>query len=408
MPDIAKLLWPKTVAVVGASSDTSGLRGRILEIILSHPYEGKVYPVSRSASEVQGLKAYTSIDALPEPADLAILIVPAQYIPAELERCGRAGVKAAVILSSGFAEEPGEAGLRMQAEIAATARRYDMAVTGPNTEGFANIAAALCPTFSPAIDKNAGAIRPARALGKGQVSVISQSGGLGFAFFDRARPRNLAFRHIVTTGNEAALDVADVLDYMLDEGETDVFLLLLEDVKSPEKFKRAAEKALKAGKPLIVGKIGQTEPGRRAVASHTAALAGSQAAYRAIFEHYGLIEGRDFDDMIDMAAGFLACANKLPAGKRVAICTSSGGAGVWMADACAAAGLEVPVLDDETRKSHRRASAVLRHLAEPDRFDRARRAQSRLRGICAADLPVAVDRWRHGRGDGAAFGVPRT
>lgn len=351
MPDVGKLLWPKTVAVVGASSDTSGLRGRILEIILSHPFAGKVYPVSRSASEVQGLKAYASIDALPEPADLAILIVPAQYIPAELERCGRAGVKAAVILSSGFAEEPGEAGLRMQAEIAATARRYDMAVSGPNTEGFANIEAALCPTFSPAMDKNAGAIRPKRALGQGQVSVISQSGGLGFAFFDRARPRNLAFRHIVTTGNEAALDVADVLDYMLDEGETDVFLLLLEDVKSPEKFKRAAEKALKAGKPLIVGKIGQTEPGRRAVASHTAALAGSQAAYRAIFEHHGLIEGRDFDEMIDMAAGFLACGGKLPAGKRIGICTSSGGAGVWMADACAAAGLEVPVLDDATRKA---------------------------------------------------------
>jgi acyl-CoA synthetase (NDP forming) len=351
VPDIAKLLWPKTVAVVGASSDTNGLRGRILEIILSHPFAGKVYPVSRSATEVQGLKAYASIDALPEPADLAILIVPAQYIPAELERCGLAGVKAAVILSSGFAEEPGEAGLRMQAEIAATARRYDMAVTGPNTEGFANIAAALCPTFSPAMDKNAGAIRPARALGRGQVSVISQSGGLGFAFFDRARPRNLAFRHIVTTGNEAALDVADVLDYMLDEGETDVFLLLLEDVKSPEKFKCAAEKALKAGKPLIVGKIGQTEPGRRAVASHTAALAGSQASYRAIFEHYGLIEGRDFDEMIDMAAGFLACGDKLPAGKRIGICTSSGGAGVWMADACAAAGLEIPVLDDATRKA---------------------------------------------------------
>ncbi|HEY7999079.1 MAG TPA: acetate--CoA ligase family protein [Pseudolabrys sp.] len=351
MPDIEKLLWPKTVTVVGASSDTGGLRGRILEIILSHPYEGKVYPVSRSASEVQGLKAYASVDALPEPADLAILIVPAQYIPAELERCGRAGVKAAVILSSGFAEESSEAGLRMQAEIAATARRYDMAVTGPNTEGFANIAAALCPTFSPAMDKNAGAIRPKRALGKGQVSVISQSGGLGFAFFDRARPRSLAFRHIVTTGNEAALDVADVLDYMLDEGGTDVFLLLLEDVKSPEKFKRATEKALKAGKPLIVGKIGQSEPGGRAVMSHTAALAGSQAAYRAIFEHYGLIEGRNFDEMIDMAAGFLACGDKLPAGKRMAICTSSGGAGVWMADACAAAGLDVPVLDDETRKA---------------------------------------------------------
>ena len=351
MPDIAKLLWPRTVAVVGASSDTKGLRGRILEVMLSHPFAGTIYPVSRSATEVQGHKAYASVAELPEPADLAILIIPAEFVAEELGRCGRAGVKAAVILSSGFAEEPGEIGSRMQAEIAATARRYDMAVSGPNTEGFANIEAALCPTFSPAMDKNAGAIRPARALGKCQVSVISQSGGLGFAFFDRARGRNLAFRHIVTTGNEAVLEVADFVDYMLDEGGTDVFLLLLEDVKSPEKFKRVAQKALKAGKPLIVGKIGQSEPGRRAVTSHTAALAGSQASYRAIFEHYGLIEGRDFDEMIDLAAGFLACGDKLPAGTRMGICTSSGGAGVWMADACAAAGLDVPVLDDATRKA---------------------------------------------------------
>ena len=348
MADIGKLLWPKSVAVVGASSDTRGLRGRILEIMCSHPFAGQIYPVSRSAAEVQGLKAYPSVEALPQPADLALLIVPAQYVPAELDRCGRAGIRAAAILSSGFAEE-GETGRRMQHEIAAMARRYDMAVSGPNAEGFSNIAASLCANFSPASDKSAGPLTPARPLGRGQISVISQSGGLGFAFLDRARPRNLKFRYIVTTGNEAALETSDFIDYMLDDCETDVFLLLIEAVKTPEKFKRVAEKALKAGKPIIVGKIGQTEPGSRAVASHTAALAGAAAAYRAIFAHYGLTEGRDFDEMLDLAAGFLACGDRLPAGNRVGICTASGGAGVWMADACAAAGLDVPVLDDATR-----------------------------------------------------------
>ena len=118
--DIGKLLWPKSLAVIGASSDLHGLRGRILAIIRSHPFAGAVYPVSRSASEVQGLKAYPSVSALPEPVDLAILIVPAQYVPAEIERCGAAGIRAAVILSSGFAEES-ETGSRMQREIAATA-----------------------------------------------------------------------------------------------------------------------------------------------------------------------------------------------------------------------------------------------------------------------------------------------
>jgi acyl-CoA synthetase (NDP forming) len=349
LPDISKLLWPKTVAVVGASSDLHGLRGRILEVMLSHPYAGNIYPVSRSATEVQGRKAYASVAELPAPVDLAILIIPAQFIPDELERCGKAGIKAAVILSSGFAEEPGETGPRMQEAIRATARKYDMAVSGPNTEGFANIAAALCPTFSPAMDVTAGPLKPAQPLGSGQVSVISQSGGLGFAFFDRARGRNIAFRHIVTTGNEAALEASDYLDFMLDENETDVFLLLLEDIKTPAKFRHAADKALQAGKPLIVAKIGRTEPGRRAVASHTAALAGSPAAYRAIFEHHGVIEGHDFDEMIDTAVGFLACKDKMPAGNRMGICTSSGGAGVWMADACGRAGLDVPALDAATR-----------------------------------------------------------
>ena len=136
---------------------------------------------------------------------------------------------------------------------------------------------------------------------------------------------------------------------MVDEGKTDVFLLLLEDVKTPENFRRAADKALRAGKPLIVAKIGQTEAGRRAVASHTAALAGSAAAYRAVFAQHGVIEGGDFDEMLDLAAGFLTCGDKLPAGKRMGICTASGGAGVWMADACVRAGLEVPALDAPTR-----------------------------------------------------------
>ena len=348
MPDIAKLLWPKTVAVVGASSDLHGLRGRILEVMLSHPFAGTIYPVSRSATEVQGRKAYASVAELPEPADLAILIIPAQFVPDELERCAKVGIKAAVILSSGFAEEPGEAGHRMQEAIRTTAQKYDMAVSGPNTEGFANIAAALCPTFSPAMDIAAGRLTPERPIG-GQISVISQSGGLGFAFFDRARGRNLPFRYIVTAGNEAALETSDYLDFMLDEGKTDVFLLLIEDIKSPAKFRRAADKALALGKPLIVAKIGQTEPGRRAVASHTAALAGSHAAYRAIFEHHGVIEGGDFDEMLDMATGFLTCKEKMPAGKRMGICTSSGGAGVWMADACGRAGLAVPELDAATR-----------------------------------------------------------
>src|ERR1700754_4838128 len=150
MPDIAKLLWPKSVAIVGASSDTRGLRGRIVQILRSHPYQGAVYPVSRSEIEAQGLRAYKTVSELP-PTDLAALIIPAKFVPQELENCGKAGIKAAIILSSGFAEEKGETGPALQRDVQAIAKRYDMAVSGPNGEGFANTAAALCPTFTPAM-----------------------------------------------------------------------------------------------------------------------------------------------------------------------------------------------------------------------------------------------------------------
>ena len=349
MPDIGALLWPRSVALIGASSDADGLRGRILQVMKGHPYAGAFYPVSRSQKEVMGLKAYASVADLPQPADLAVIIIPAKHVPEELERCGKAGVRSAIVLSSGFAEAAGDAGSSLQGEMRAIAQRYGMAVMGPNSEGFANTAAALCPTFSPATEASERPLLPA-GRPRPQLAVIAQSGGIGFAFFDHGRAKELSFRYVVTTGNEACLETLDFADYILDEGKTDVLLLLLEDVKSPETFRRVAEKALKAGKPIIVNKIGQSDAGARAAASHTAALAGAPAAYRAMFERYGLIEGRDIGEMVDMAAGFLSFGARLPAGKRVGICTASGGGGGWMADACVAAGLEVPELDADTRK----------------------------------------------------------
>src|SRR6185295_832661 len=223
MPDIRKLLWPESVAIIGASSDTRGLRGRIVQIMRSHPYAGAVYPVSRSETEVQGLKAYKSVAELP-PTDLAAMIIPAKFVPQELENCGKAGIKAAIILSSGFAEEKGETGPELQKQVQAIAEKYDMAVSGPNGEGFANTAASLCPTFSPVMEARETPLIPANA--DGQVAVISQSGGMGFAFFDHGQPKNLSFRYLVTTGNEACLETFDFVDYMLDEDKTDVFLLL--------------------------------------------------------------------------------------------------------------------------------------------------------------------------------------
>jgi acyl-CoA synthetase (NDP forming) len=319
-----------------------------MRVMTAHPFAGALFPVSRSHAEVMGRKAYPSIEELPSPADLAVLIIPARHVPGELDRCGRAGVRAAVVLSSGFAEAAGGEGAGLQEEIRGIARRHGMAVLGPNSEGYANTAAALCPTFSPAMEASERPLLPT-GRERPQLAVIAQSGGIGFSLFDHGRARELAFRYVITTGNEACLETLDFAEFILDEGKVGALLMLLEDVKSPVTFRRVADKALKAGVPIIVKKIGQSEAGARAAASHTAALAGSYDAYRAMFQRYGLIEADDLGEMVDIAAGFAACGSRLPAGRRVGISTSSGGGGGWMADACAAAGLEVPPLDAETR-----------------------------------------------------------
>jgi acyl-CoA synthetase (NDP forming) len=347
--EIGALLDPRSVAVIGAAPKGQGLRGRILEFMLLHPFAGKIYPVSRSHAEVQGLKAYVSIEACPAPVDLAVIIVPARFVADELERCGRAGVKAAAIVSSGFAEEPGEAGARMQADLKAIAIKYGMAVTGPNSEGFASLDQALLPTFSPVAGPSDVPLLPANT-GNGRVALIAQSGGMGFSFFDRGRPKEMAFDYIVTTGNEACLETFDIVEHLIDRGRTDAFCLLIEDIKTPETFRRVAEKALSAGKPLIVNKIGKTDAGVRAAASHTAALAGSYSAFQALAQRYGVIEGAHVEEMVDIANGFMTWRGRLPKGRRVGICTGSGGGGAWLSDACMSAGLEVPTLDEATRK----------------------------------------------------------
>jgi acyl-CoA synthetase (NDP forming) len=348
VPDLSALFSPGSVAVIGASPDLSGLRGRTLKVMLRHPYRGRIYAVSRSHASVQGVRAYPSIDKLPERVELALLIIPARFVPEELERCGRAGVKAALVLASGFAEDANEDGAALQVRIVEAARRYDMAVCGPNAEGFANLPLGLCATFSPVLEElNEHLDSPG---GKGRIAVVSQSGGVGFSFLDRGRPKGLAFSHVVTTGNEACLESFDVVEHLLDAADADVFVVFLESIRNAQTFRRAAAKALAAGKPIVVAKIGESESGRRAAASHTAALAGTGASYRAMFRRFGLVEGSDTDELLDIAAAFARFGDRLPGGRRVGIATASGGAGGWMADACAAAGLEVPQLEPEARK----------------------------------------------------------
>jgi acyl-CoA synthetase (NDP forming) len=348
MSKLAQLLSPTTIALVGASPDTAIFRGRTLKVMLGHAFAGRIYPVSRSHTEIQGLKAYPSVAAIPEPIDLAILIIPAELVPDELERCGQAGVKAAMILASGFGETQSNGGPELQARIIAIAARYQLPILGPNNQGFVNAAAALCPTFSPAVDNMTVPLSPPWRT-RGHVAVVAQSGGMGFGFYDRGRPKELPFSYVITTGNEACVETFEIVDHLLDDGKTDVFMLFLESIKNLASFERAAAKALTKGVPLIVIKIGHSEAGVRSCLSHTGAVAGDYATFQQLARRYGIIEAADLDEMVDLAAAFSLCGARLPAGPRVGIGTASGGGGGWLADTCVAAGLTIPLLDAPTR-----------------------------------------------------------
>jgi acetate---CoA ligase (ADP-forming) len=343
--DLRPLLWPRSIAVIGASEDTTKIRGRVLSNLLRGGFTGQVWPVTRSGGTVFGLPACSSVADLPEAADLALVLVPAERVPAALEACAARGVSAAVIYSSGFAEA-GESHRGLQEQVTEIAERSGLLVCGPNSVGFVNLLAPLVATFSPAVDpdrlaKDAGGAR-------GGIGIVSQSGGISAAILGRGLLRGLPFSYVVSSGNEAGLDLGDYARFMLDDGRTDVILMFLEGIRYPARFVAAAARAASLGRPLVVAKVGRSTAGQRAAASHTASLTGSNAAYDAVFHRYGIVRVEEQEEMLDVAAAMTLCP---PArGRRIGIVTISGGMGVWAADACEAQGLEVPELATAERE----------------------------------------------------------
>jgi acyl-CoA synthetase (NDP forming) len=341
MPDLRPLLSPKSIAIVGAAADDT-IRGRLTKQLIEHRFDGPIYPVTRSQSEVLGHKAYRSVADLPEAVDLAVVVVPAAHVISTIEQCGAKGIPAAVIISSGFGEEKSEEAAQRDAELRAVAERTGMAICGPNSEGLVNPLRPLVATFSPVFHDASMPLLPATSKAR-PIAVSCQSGALTFSFLSRGQSRQLKFTTQVSSGNQTILEAHDYIEAALDSGAADIFLVYLEGIRQPARFRAVADKAAKAGKPLIVAKVGRSDAGRRAAASHTGALAQSGAIDDAMFRHHGIIRGEDIDHMIDVAAAFAFC--KLPKGNRVAIITGSGGSAVWMADILSAHGLEVPELE---------------------------------------------------------------
>jgi acyl-CoA synthetase (NDP forming) len=347
MPDLRPLLAPASIAVIGASADTHSLRGRLTHALIGHGYAGRLYPVTRSQSEVLGVRAYASVGDLPEPADLAVIVVPAAVVPQTLAECGARGIRAAVVISSGFAEESGAAAQARDSELRRVAEEHGILVCGPNSEGLVNSLQRVVATFSPVFHDPGRSLLPATPHGRA-IAVSCQSGALTFAFLNRGRDRQLRFTYQVSAGNQTILEAHDYVDWALDHGGADIFLLYLEAIRRPDRFRAVADKAAAAGKPLITAKVGRSDAGRRAAASHTGSLAHAGVIDDAIFRHHGIIRGEDLDHMLDVAAAFAFCP--LPRGNRVAVITGSGGSAVWMADILSAHGLELPVLENDIQQ----------------------------------------------------------
>jgi acetyltransferase len=332
---------PDSIALIGASRDLEKIPGRLLSMLRKNQYPGHIYPINPNYGDIDGLKCYPSISAVEAPIDLAIVIIPARAVLGALEQCTAVGVKNAVIISSGFAEEGGDS-TAMQDAIVELAKRTGMRISGPNAEGFYSEVQKVAATFSPTVDIKPGV--PHLVATKRRVGIVAQSGGVGFAIKHRAKALGIATSYTVSAGNECDLGAGEFLEYMVQDSSTDVILLFIEGIRDVDKFLAAAQRAAEIGKPIIVTKVGRSSAGERAAASHTASMAGWSAAYDAVFAKYGFIVSNDLDEAVAIAA--VLTTSPLSKGDRVAVVTVSGGAGIWGSDTVSMQGLQVPELSE--------------------------------------------------------------
>ena len=345
---LQSFFWPESIAVLGASPDLHRIRGRLLHQLRENGFPGRILPINPSYQDIGGLPCFPSIGAVDGPVDLALVAIPAPAVAAAVEECAKAGVKNTLIISSGFAEEGGAAG-DMQAALIEVTKRYGIRACGPNCEGYYNALGRIATTFSPTVETREDDSQV--LVSDRRIGVIAQSGGIGFALFNRGKAAGLGFTYVISTGNEADLTMADFLDYMVEDERTHAVMLFCEAVRNGPGFVAALAKARRLGKPVIAIKVGRSDAGTRASASHTASLSGSYTAYHAVFERYGVIEAEDADEAVAIAGVVLSCP--LPKGRRAGIVTVSGGGGAWMADTLSAHGLIVPVLSAAMQASLR-------------------------------------------------------
>jgi acetate---CoA ligase (ADP-forming) len=324
MKKVDCIFHPKSVAVIGASRQPGSVGYSLLANIIDSRFQGIVYPVNPKAGGILGFKIYPRVVDIPDPVDLAVVIVPAPHVAQVLDDCGKKGIKAAVTISAGF-KETGKEGAVREKEIQDVIRRHNIAHIGPNCLGVINTSqeTSLNATFGTSMPE------------AGNIAFLSQSGALCVAVLDYAREANIGFSKFISMGNKAGVNENDLLRYLKDDTKTDVILMYLEDLVNGREFMRIAQEITDHPvnpKPVLALKAGRTVPGAKAVSSHTGSLAGSDRVYDAIFEQSGVMRGETLEEVFDYVKAF--STQPLPKGNRAAIITNSGGPGILATDTC--------------------------------------------------------------------------
>jgi acetyl coenzyme A synthetase (ADP forming)-like protein len=340
---------PTNVAIIGASRRRGSIGGELFRNILAADFQGAAYPVNRDGEPVAGVRGYTSVSEIPGDVDLAVLSIPATHVLDAAEEAMRKGVRALVVISAGFAEV-GSEGVERQEQLLALVRAHGARLIGPNCLGIAVPGRGLNATFA------------ARAAAPGNIGFSSQSGALGLALLEAAESRGLGLSAFVSIGNKADVSSNDLIEWWEDDEQTEAVLLYVESFGNPRRFGRIARRVARR-KPILALKSGTSASGQRAASSHTAALAGSEAAVDALFRQAGVIRAQTLEELIDVAT-LLSTQPRL-AGRSVALLTNAGGLGILAADACDAAGLELPSLAAETEAALRETLPAEASVANP-------------------------------------------
>ncbi|WP_418125108.1 acetate--CoA ligase family protein [Variovorax sp. 160MFSha2.1] len=332
---IAKLLSPRSVAVIGASADPKKTTGRPVAYLQKHGFAGCIMPVNPKVERIGELPCYPDIASLPEVPDVAVVLLGAERAHLAVRELSQRGCAAAIVLASGYTET-GDEGARRQQQLVEAAGA--MRILGPNTIGLVNLTDNIVLSPSGALEMD--------EFQAGGIGVVSQSGGILGSLLSRAAARGIGLSKLISTSNEVDLELADFIDHLAEDPATKVIALYVETVRNPASFRAACLKAARMGKPVVAFKIGRSEAGAKAAVSHTGAMAGADSMYDALFRQVGVIRAQSFSDLLDIPAAL--CTGRKLRGARVAILTSTGGAGTLVSDDLGVAGFDTPAPDAAT------------------------------------------------------------